>query len=250
MKNVTVAAISAVAGGIVGGVITYATVNKKLVRRYEDWANEQITEVKARYAQLNSDNKQTFLEMAANPPQEVLDAVEKGKKLMQELGYKDDGKDSPHESARTLSIFDQGVEVDENGEPVDNSDEDEEEDDHDGYERLDGQPYLISEEEYFENEPEYQLDTLTYYEMDDTLCDENNEMIDRVDETVGARHLHMFKKNGTLKTSLYIRNDDHDTLYEVILVEQSYAATILGMEEEELGLKEPKRRPKKMRDDD
>lgn len=242
MNKLTIAVLSAVGGGVVGGAVTYFTVNKALRTRYEDWANAEIDDVKRRYAQLNEEGKRSFIEQAENPSPEVLAAVEKGKALIEAMGYSGEGTpEDPEETPHpTLSIFDQGVDPDEEEEPylqaMDN-----------GYQAVDGEPFLISEAEYFENEPDYQLDTLTYYEMDDTLTDDKNSQIDRVEETIGVRHLGMFPTNRSGdKTSLYIRNDDHETLYEIILVEQSYAAVILGMSEEELGLKEPKRKPRKM----
>lgn len=242
MNKTTLAALSAAGGMIVGGAITYVVVNKKLVKRYEDWANGEIDSVKARYAQLNSDGKMSFLEMAENPSPEIQDAVAAGKALMERLGYAEpeEDEDDPHESARTLSIFDREDAAEPDDEELGDSD----------YEVVEGEPFLITEEAYFENEDDYELDTLTYYELDDTLTDDHNERIDRVQETVGARHLHMFKKNGTAKSSIYVRNDEHNSLYEIILVEESYAVKFLGMTEEQLGLKEPKRKPKKMRPGD
>ena len=242
MNTAATITLSAVGGALVGGIVTYVTVNRALRTRYEDWANAEIDNVKSHYAKLNEDGKRSILEQAENPSPEVLAAVEKGKALIEKMGYsgiETSDEDEQHPTARTLSIFEQGV---------DPEDLDEEEEDADEYEPIDGEPFLISEGAYFENEDDYQLDTLTYYELDDTLTDEKNSQIDRVEETVGVRHLHMFKKSPSGgKTSLYIRNDDHETLYEIILVEQSYAAVILGMDEVELGLKEPKQRPKKMK---
>ena len=247
MNKTTLAVISAAGGAIVGGAITYIAVNKKLVKRYEDWANGEIDSVKARYAMLNSDKKMSFLEAAENPSPEIQDAVAAGKALMERLGYAEPEEDAPHESARTLSIF----EREDAAESDDTDDEETFSDAMDSdYEVIEGAPFVITDEAYFENEDDYELDTLTYYELDDTLTDDHTERIDRVQETVGVRHLNMFKKNGTAKSSIYVRNDEHSSLYEVILVEESYAVKFLGMSEEDLGLKEPKRKPKKMRPGD
>lgn len=244
-KNIAITAVvSTVVGGIAGGAITYLTVNRALRTRYEDWANAEINDVKARYAQMNEERKgKTLLEMAENPSPEMQKLVEQGKKIMESMNYgREESGEEVHPSAQTLSIWDQAVpEPDEDDEePADVPYGDE-------YEVIEGEPFLISEGEYFENEPEYELDTLTYFVVDDTLTDDKNTQIDRVEETIGTRHLHMFPKpKGNQKTSLYIRNDEHQTLYEVIMVEQSYAAVVLGVDPEELGLKEPKKKPKKM----
>lgn len=250
-KNTVISAVVAgTVGVVVGGVLTYVTVNKRLRDRYEEQAAKDIAEVKRSYALLRKEEggDLTILKAAQNPSPEIQRAVEHGKHLIAELGYSEAVTEKPveeDETQQTLSIFDQGID------PA-TLQEEEPEEEQDEYVPVDGEPFLIAVEEYFENDPGYQLDTLTYYELDDTLTDEKNAQIDRVEETIGLRHLHMFpkKRDAEHKTSIYIRNDNHETLYEVILVEDSYARLILGMDEEELGLKEPKQRPKKMRDGD
>lgn len=247
----TTAVVSAVTGGVFGGIITYVSVNRALRTRYEDWANAEIDDVKRRYALLRKgEGDVSILEMAQNPSPEVQAAVDKGRKIIEQMGYSGIEADPEVRQAvrkddESLSIFDHEDVI------AANADEGDDEDIVDDYEQIDGEPYKISEAEYFENEPGYTLDTLTYYEVDDTLCDEHNSQIDNVDAAIGERHLHMFHKDvqGKGKTSIYIRNDDHQTLYEIILVNGSYAAIILGMDEETLGLKEPKERPRRMRDD-
>lgn len=255
MNKLTIAVLSAVGGGVVGGAVTYFTVNKALRTRYEVWANAEIDSVKARYAQLNGESKQNFfIQQAENPSPEVEEAIETGKKILEQMNYIPTGsdEDAPHPSARTLSIFEQGVDP-----AVAEAELDETEDDEDdislsdGYQEIDGEPVKITEAEYFENPWDYELDTLTYYELDDTLTDDKNVQIPDVEKAVGSRHLHMFptvKPNE--KSSVYVRNDDHETLYEIIRIEERYAIAILGMTEEELGLKPGKQRPKKMRDAD
>lgn len=253
-KNIVITAtVSAVAGGVVGGVITYTAVNKKLKARYAEFAEQEINSVKARYALLRKDGEGLdLLAMAENPSPEVQAAVETGRKIIEQMGYSgfQDGVPSVSiKEEKIINIFDQGVK--EEDLPT-NEDEDEKEEPFvDTYVINDGEPYLISEEDYFANEAEYELDTLTYYAVDETLVDEKNSQIDRVDETIGYRHLHMFHEDKSKgKTSLYIRNDEHQTLYEVILVDNSYAAIVLGLSEETLGIKAPKERPKRMRDED
>lgn len=256
MKTPLIIALSAIGGGIVGGAVTYITVNKALVRRYEDWANDEIAQVRAHYNNMLKEEGTSVISLAENPSEDVQKAVDLGKQLIKQLGY-DAGErpeDDEHPTAQRLSIFDQGVSVNSDGELVE--DDDAEGDSYlqamdDGYKVIDGEPYLIAEAEYFENEPGYELDTLTYYEQDETLTDDKNKQIDGVNEVIGARHLHMFHpRKGTQKESLYVRNDDHETLYEIIRVDGSYAAIVLGMTDEELGLKPAKQKLKKMRDAD
>jgi hypothetical protein len=253
-KNIlTTAVISGVTGAVFGGIVTYVTVNKALRKRYEDWANSEIDSVKARYALMHKDTEQLdILAMAENPSPEIQAAVAKGLEIMQQMGYseaqpvekpKHKEEEADDRFPGTVSLFDQGYSADD----VPESDEPDDEDIHPSYKVIEGEPFLITETDFFENGPGYELDTLTYYAVDESLCDENNALIPRVDETVGERHLHMFQEGNGAKTSLYIQNDDQQTLYEVILDNRSYAAVVLGMDEADLGIKAPKEKPKKMK---
>lgn len=248
-KIIIASAVSAVAGGIVGGAITFITVKKRLEQRYSAESESAIEDVKRHYALLHAGNeakREMFNDM---PEEEMNEAREVGERILRNLHY-----------GQTQSIFDRQVKVDEEGNLVeDETEEETEEDPRDseegdipvGYVPVDGEPYLITQEEFFENVDDYEMDTLTYFEVDDTLCDEKNAQINEVESTIGARHLTMFVTgNGKTRDSLYIRNDDHKSLYEVLLVKESYASVILGVSDEDLGLKEPKTRPKKMRNDD
>lgn len=244
---VTTAVISATVGGIVGGVVTYLTVNNKLRTRYEDWANGEIEMVKRHYSLIR---KEGNLSIFGEAEQEV---IKKGAELIEKLGYTGAQEATvDEEEEETNNVFDTKIEVDGEGNPILEDIPEEEDDISEQYPRIEGEPYLISEDEYFQNEDDYELDTLTYYEVDDTLTDEKNSQIERVEETIGVRHLHAFNfgKNSAKKNSIFVRNDKHQSLYEVILVEESYASVVMGIDDETLGLKEPKRRPRRMRDDD
>lgn len=252
---VLTAAVSATIGGIVGGVVTYLTVNKKLRTRYEDWANEEIAKVKEHYKLVRKEDGDLGIFGDVKPNMETAVGRALANAMITSLGY-DPGSSENYDMSQEgepelgpddfvpVSIWDRGIATDEDGNPLIDLEE------IDGYAVIKGEPYLISEGEYF-NSDEYDKDTLSYYEKDDTLTDERDSVIDRVQESIGSRHLHMFKKKaGQPKTSIYIRNDKQKTDYEVILIEDAYSVRILGMTEEDAGLREPKRSVKKMRDDE
>jgi hypothetical protein len=254
----TTAVISGVSGVVLGGVVTYVTVNKRLVKRYEDWANEEIASVKARYALMRKDTEGLdILQESQNPSPEVQAAVEAGRKIIEAMRYAPDLEETaPVEKEEeaddrfpgSRSIFDQAVHPSE----YEPSDEPDDEDVFAGEDGSDGAPFLITEAAYFENEHQYQLDTLTYYAVDDTLADEHNNQIEEIEATVGGKHLHMFETAGKdKKTSIYVQNDTHETLYEIILIEGRYAVIVLGMDESLLEESESprKRKQQKMKKD-
>lgn len=244
MNKSILIALSAIGGAVAGGTVTYITVNRALRTRYEDWANEQIESVKARYAALNNDKKMSFIELAQNPSPEILAAVEAGKRIIEQSGYSPSDEDPVHESAVTLSIFERGVDIEDVADAIEEAEED---DIPEGYEPSDERPYLITEEAFFENEAGYELDTLMYYSLDDVLVDEKNERIERVEETIGVANLSRFPRaKGADKVSLYVRNDDHLSFYEVILVDEAYSKVMFGIDPDDT---DPPKKLKKMKKD-
>lgn len=261
---VLTAVISAVGGAVVGGVITYVTVKNKLEARYALMADSAISDVKRHYALALSNHERKFETMETATTIETVEVTEEdprmtiGREFVEQYGSP--GQQSALVSEATQTIWDQGVTLNEDGEPVEeeihiHAAEDGLDVDEDGipidYEIIDDEPHLVSESYFFENPQEFDMDTLTYFEIDDTLVDEQNAIVERVEQTIGSRHLNMFVRDRNKpKQSFYIRNEGMKTLFEVIMSEESYAETVLGINPEDLGLKEPKKRPKKMRKDD
>lgn len=255
-KNVVLnTVLSATAGAIIGGAITYTVVNKKLKTRYEDWANAEINEVKNRYV----DQRESFMNMFVPTDIDQPESSEEDEavrnfteELMEDLGYsktsEEDEDDEDFDTSgegepvrdpdeRERNIFDMASPEDSVGEPLDEDSD---------------KPYRITANEFMETE-DYEQDTLIYYAGDDTLADQNDSIIPQtsVDMTIGRVNLSSLKKTpGDEKDSIYIRNNFHKSVYEVILNESSYSWTVLRMGDESLGLKEPKKRINRMRDDD
>ena len=73
-------------------------------------------------------------------------------------------------------------------------------------------PYVIAPEESWEQD--YPTITLTYYEGDGVLADDNDKIIDNIDELVGedfADHFGEYEDD-----SVYIRNDAFKIYYEIL----------------------------------
>lgn len=87
----------------------------------------------------------------------------------------------------------------------------------------------ITEWEY--NDPyynEFSKESLTYYQADDTLCDDDYNAIDQ-DETVGSAHLDPFRQPiDDCPTYLYVRNMELCTDYEIVVDSGSYHEDVLG----------------------
>lgn len=81
------------------------------------------------------------------------------------------------------------------------------------------EPYILTVEEFEDGRAGYDSIGLSYYEGDDTLVDESEEMVD-VDQTIGEENLTWFKDSGT--DAMYIRNDRVSCDYEVIRLDGNF----------------------------
>jgi len=89
-------------------------------------------------------------------------------------------------------------------------------------------PYLISSKEFIEECLNYEKITLTYYESEEVLLDEREEIIDNANNLVGNDFSNHFDENETEKDVVYIRNDYDDTDYEIVRSHLSYSQDIMG----------------------
>lgn len=93
-----------------------------------------------------------------------------------------------------------------------------------------GDPFILSQEEYMDNEFDYQQPTLTYFAEDDVLVDDKDKPIDEIDSTVGEGNLTRFGHGSKDNRILYIRNNKLSMDFEVVKNEGSYARDVLGFQ--------------------
>jgi len=91
-------------------------------------------------------------------------------------------------------------------------------------------PYVVHYDERLEME--YTDVTLTYYEIDDVLCNERDEIVDPDDRdsVVGEANLNRFGHGSNDPSIVYIRNDRLEILYEVVRSPNSFSEEVHGIE--------------------
>lgn len=94
--------------------------------------------------------------------------------------------------------------------------------------RTDDAPYVVSKEEFFENEDEHVQVSLTYFAGDDTLVDEADKPVEDVEHTVGVANLVRFGQGSGDTNTVYVRNPINDIDFEVVYSEGKYAEEVLG----------------------
>lgn len=112
-------------------------------------------------------------------------------------------------------------------------------------ERGTGVPYVITMDEYQEEEESYDKIDLTYYAEDDVLTDDHDKRVDDYNYTVGAQNLHRFGMGSGDKKVVFVRNDTRGADYEITMNEGSYSEIVMGVK-----IPDSKSRPGKMRDDE
>lgn len=234
--------VSSIGGAIVGGAITYFTVKKTLQAR----ADAEIEDVKSYYRQFRKtgefETPQSAAEALIGPesvietePEELPEDPEAYRELLLKEGY----PELSEEDLQTRNIFDLEPEEVDESQRVEAEDVFYKNRDH-------SLPFVISQQEFLEDEEDFDKITLAYYEEDDTLCDESDKSIDNIDTLIGYDSLHRFGDHSDDKNIVYVRNVNFGTDYEVIREKGKYTVRVLGLPDED---DEP-RKIKKMRDDE
>lgn len=91
------------------------------------------------------------------------------------------------------------------------------------------EPFVISREEFDEGYPHFDKITITYYENDDVLADEQDEVIPDIDAVVGYDSLGRFGDMSEDDCVVYVRNGRLGADYEIVLAQESYTESVLGI---------------------
>ena len=206
-KNI-VRSASLVAGGIlVGASTTYFFTKKSLERKYKAIADEEIQSVREHFKLMRKeppyDNPQTALEAYTERVRELDYMVENGVEAYEEEATK----------YETHNVFDTEVEIDVTLEP-----------------RSHEKPYLLTVQEFMADGDDYDKLTVTYFEEDDTLVDDRDEVVPDK-SVVGDGTFERFGHGSGSPDIVYVRNEQIQTDFEIIRDKQSYHEMILGIED-------------------
>lgn len=89
-------------------------------------------------------------------------------------------------------------------------------------------PYIITEHEFSENSLDHDQISLSYFEEDDVLTDENDGVIEDSDSIVGDDNLTRFGHGSGNHNILFVRNERMSTDFEIAKSNGSYAREVLG----------------------
>lgn len=93
-------------------------------------------------------------------------------------------------------------------------------------------PYVITFTEWQENESRFEQHTLTYWESDNTLADEDEQIVPDITGTVGGA-LSYFGVGSEDKDTVYVRVESSQVDLEIVRDPRSYAEVVHGVVQDE-----------------
>lgn len=200
-------------GALIGGGTTYLLLDKVNKRKYRDIAEAEIQDVKETFRLLKGKGEPADDREELRAYLNKLDELQDYSDQVNGLDYAMEGGDDVKNDIPETPIK---LEGDQRIPPRSE----------------DGKPYVITINEFFEDEQEFEKITITYYEKDNTLVDEREQMIDDVERVIGLDSLNYFGWNSGSESVVHVRNPKHGADFEVLQDPQSYSETVLGIPSE------------------
>jgi hypothetical protein len=216
------AGVAVVAIGV-GGFLGYKLAVKRVSAHYEAILEREIAAAKDFHRRLAKDGEFSSPESAVGAlvPDEVVSAVQ---------AYQGRERKTPYNKIEEIEVVEEKVEVTRNvfvAATIDPATWDYE------VEKADrevnpGVPYVISFEEFAENEGSHEQATLTYYAGDDILADAKDDPIDNTEKVVGDDNLLRFGHGSSDPNVVYVRNEALDLDFEIVKSNGEFAREVLG----------------------
>lgn len=215
-REVVIAGGSSVVAASLSGVAVYILTKKKMELKFYKLMDEEAAATKEYY-------KQLYKQDEYSDPEALLESLHNETIITEE---------------RYIPVEDQEIVVDES-EPDSSEDEPEvvnilvKPDDKFNLEeemanRTEDAPYILHRDEFMQGALGYEQTTLTYFEGDDVLVDERDQVVDDTEGTVGNDNLLKFGHGSKDNNVVYIRNDRLELDIEVLRSRGKYTQEVLG----------------------
>lgn len=209
-------------GAGIGGGLAYLLARRRLEVKYNQIAEDEIAGMRQHYQA-----KITAAEATAVKLEPV-------KKIVAERGYAAPSDEGPPMAVQPPAVAEIEEEPSEPEPVVHNVFRDAKvKDEWDYHEerrkRSPDVPYVIHYDERHEIDG-YSEVTLTYYEGDDVLCNERDDVVDpdERDRLVGEENLSKFGHGSNDAVIVFVRNDALEIVYEIVKSPNSYAEEVHG----------------------
>lgn len=216
-KKVVIAA-AALAGAAVGAVSTYFLTRKSIEKKYADSFDAEVEKARTYYKKLYKQDEFATPEKAAENLHTSAKAVDMAlpadtlQEIVSKLEYGSAAVTTVRKPTKS--------EATRRGSKVTNTYEAE-------YVPREN-PYIVTDEEFMNDDTTRAKISLEYFAVDDVLLDEDEQIIDNVEELVGADNLGRFGFRSNDVNVVYIRNDRLEMDFEVTRREGSYKEMMEG----------------------
>jgi ABC-type multidrug transport system fused ATPase/permease subunit len=226
LKDVNVVGGVSVLAFAAGAAVGYYIANKRVHAKYTEVIRQELEEAKAFYTKRNKTGEFATPQSAA----EALNVYQGDEEapIVEALNEAVEAIEENTEALEKVRVIFEGFDYEEEVKK-----------------RTDDEPYIITKEEFEQNEMEYEQVTLTYYSGDDVLADERDEPVQMINNTVGSASLGRFGHGSGDPNVVYTRHEGIALDCEIVLNKGEYRRIVHGFIEHA-----EKRKPKKFRGDD
>lgn len=241
---------AALIGVSMGALIGYRLAKKYLEPKYAALADEEIAKAKILYSHLN---KEGFESPTVAVSKLIPDDYPEAQEAMARYQGKDVHLTVVEDGIVVSARLDQTENLIEDGivtppERRNLFDEDEPDLKYPGWDyedelarRSDSEPYVVTQEEYFENEPNLETIHVTWYEGDEVLADDSDGLIGDIEGTVGRANLEKFGLASGEPHLVYVFNKKAGMGFEIARSEGKYAVLVMGFDDDEITERMPRR---------
>jgi hypothetical protein len=234
-REVSIASVGVLVGGSLGGLLTFWWSRRHFDKKLDQMVEDELDEMREYYrSKLNAlaEARVETVTIAVRPDREKPDL----EKIIEDKGYV-----PPPPGGLNVAIQDPV----ENAETAKDIAESMAEDDWNYVEELESRspdrPYVIHQDEY--GDREFACVSLTYYDGDDILSDEDGKPVDDKDKLIGEDNLSKFGHGSNSPHIVHIRNESLSLDIELIKDEGNFITRVHGLRHSE-------RRPRRLRFDD
>ena len=234
-KKSTLCVSAFILGSLSGSVGSYLVVKEKLRKHYAELSDKEIEESKLYYARLHKTGEfadpVTALQQYAGILEDNLYIPTEGNIDKVELAVEEVAEAVEDAVEHSEPVIERNIFTDNNTSKLVWDYEVEQDN------RRNNEPFIIHHDEFFENEHDFEQESLTYYENDLMLIASNDDVVENVPSVVGEDNLTRFGYGSNDNNIVYIRNERLEVDFEVIRSFTSYNKDVLGLDDDEDSLK-------------
>lgn len=233
-------------GALIGSTATFVIARKAIALHYRDISEAEIESVKDSYDLLHKKGRYSDPKLAFEALKEKVSELESYEDKLDENGYfkYDDVDDKDPDELEELMVVGEPAKGDTRPDPEaivkDILDE------RPAPPRDPAKPYIITVEEFMTDNEHYSKNTVNYYEYDNTVSSEDDSIVQNHESFLGSEFVKYVGWNAGGDHTVYVRNENLESDYEVLVSPGSYEEDVLGILPDE----HPKKKMLEQRNDE